>query len=91
MEGRRAAGGVVDKVDEVVAGGLSTKALDPCLETGEVGERPVEAVSGKVVEKVVESPVEAVPNKVVEKVEEVVEKVALAAARHSMSLGRRGC
>ena len=40
MEGRRAAEEVVDKVDEVVAGGSSTKALDPCLETGEVGEGP---------------------------------------------------
>ena len=26
--------------EEVVAGGSSTKALDPCLETGEVGEGP---------------------------------------------------
>ena len=30
----------VDLVLEVAAGGSSTKALDPCLETGEVGEGP---------------------------------------------------
>ena len=41
---------------EAAAGGSSAKALDPCLETGEVGEGPV-----------VESPVEAVPDKAVEK------------------------
>ena len=27
-------------MEEVAAGGSSTKALDPCLETGEVGEGP---------------------------------------------------
>ena len=46
-------------VKKVAAGGSSAKALDPCLETGEVGEGP--ARPAKVVEKVGE---------VVDKVEE---------------------
>ena len=52
---------------EAAAGGSSAKALDPCLETGEVGEgpaRPAKEHLGhkveEVVEKVVESPVEVV-------------------------------
>ena len=56
-----------EEVEEVVAGGSSTKAFDPCLDTGEVGEgpvveSPVEAVreaAGRVEEPGVESPVEA--------------------------------
>ena len=51
------------------------KALDPCLETGEVGEGPVvespiEAVLDKVVEKVEEPAVDAEAVEVVDKVEE---------------------
>ena len=30
-----------EEVEEVVAGGSSIKAFDPCLDTGEVGEGPV--------------------------------------------------
>ena len=38
------------------AGGSSTKAFDPCLDTGEVGEGPAVEEVG---EPVIESPVEA--------------------------------
>ena len=55
------------EAEEVVAGGSSTKAFDPCLDTGEVGEGPV-----------VESPIEAVRDKAaggVEAVHEAAEEV----------------
>ena len=42
---------VHEAVGEVVAGGSSIKAFDPCLDTGEVGEGPaVEEVGEPVIE-----------------------------------------